>query len=432
MRGQVTGRDGAGFRRRPGRVRIVATQGDSTLLDWAVFMVATAAPAAAVTACPIDPPVAHDAAWRSGCDAAIAAATEPRLKAELLFRSAYAHNEDQGYFDAERELQEAVGLDPTNVSAWQELSYTENSLGNYAPAERAADRALALAPDHIQPYQERAMARHYQGNFEGAFADRDRVSRLQPDKAGPLIGRADEELWLGRFAQAAADLDAAASRAQRDDERREIEQRRALLSRWRTRSGAGDPAAACAEPRNNDDLLRPGLIGDCTAAFLAATSPTGRAELLTTRSLAWLVAAQDQGASTQDRAIAAALDPGNPNMRFNLGFAYLQVHHSWAAAREFDRGLAIRENPLGLAGRASAKYNLRDPAGALADARRSLELQPNELAFTVVGDLSRDAGHTAAARDFWLQAYRLGDRDEGLLERLRSIHVDHPETEANP
>jgi tetratricopeptide (TPR) repeat protein len=397
---------------------------------WAALMVAISAPVD-TTACPIAPAVAHDQAWRSACDAAIAAATRPRLKAELLYRSGYAFNEHEGYLEAERALQEATRLDPVNAPAWQELSYTENALGNYAPAEQAADRAIALVPDSSQPYQERAMARHFQGNLEGALADRDHVARMTPD-AGHLLGRAEAALWLGRFDQAAADLDAAVSLAHDDEQRRQIERGRNQLRLWRTRSAATDPAAACVEPHNNDDLLRPGLIGDCTAAFLAEARPARRAQMLTIRSLAWLSAAQDRDAATTDNAIAAALDPGNPDMHTNVGFAYLQAHHSWAASREFNRALEIREGWMALAGRASAKYNLHDPQGAFADARRSVEIRPNELALTVLGDLANDRGDAARTRFFWMTAYHMGDRDEGLMERLRSIGVDHPENEPVP
>ena len=390
-------------------------------------MVATAAPVE-TTDCPITPPVAHDQAWRSACDAAIAGATEPRLKAELLFRSAYAYNEHDGYFDAERALQEATRLDPAHALAWHELSYTENALGNYAPAEQAADRAIALIPDRAQPYQERGMARHAQGNLEGAYADRDRVAEMMPDDAGAHLGRAIDALWLGRFDQAAADLDAASTRARDDQLRQRVEHWRNALRLWRTRSGAADPGATCVMPNDNDPLLRPGFIGDCTAAFLAEARPARRAEILTTRSVAWLVAAQDSEASTGDRAIAAALDPGNADMHANLGFSYLNVHHSWAASRQFDRSLAIRESWMALAGRASAKYNLHDPQGAFADARRSVEIQPNELALTVLGDLSHDRGDDARARFYWMTAYHIwATVDEGLIERLRSIGVDHPE-----
>jgi tetratricopeptide (TPR) repeat protein len=394
-------------------------------------MVAISVPAEA-TGCPITPPVAHDQAWRSACDAAIAGATDPRLKAELLFRSAYAFNEHDGYFDAERALQEATRLDPAHVLAWQELSYTENALGNYAPAEQAANRAIALVPDRTAPYQERGMARHHQGNLEGAYADRDRIARMTPDDAGALLGRAEDGMWLGRFDQAAADLDAAASHATSDEQRRRIERSRMLFRLWRTGSGAANPAAACVWPGNNDILLRPGFIGDCTAAFLAEARPARRAEFLTIRTMAWLSAAQDREAATADRVIAAALDPRNPDMHSNLGFAYLDTHHSWAASREFDRALAIRESWIALAGRASAKYNLHDPQGAFADARRSVEIQPNELALTMLGDLAHDRGDTARTRFFWMTAYHMGDRDEGLIERLRSIGVDHPENEPVP
>lgn len=401
------------------------------LLLLGSLLAALPAPAT-TTACAIIPPAVHDQAWRAACEAAIAVASEPGLKAELMFRSGYVYNEHEAYQDAERALQGAVRLDPAHAEAWQELSYTENALGNYAPAEAAADRVIALVPASVQPYQERAMARHYQANLAGAWADRDRVARMAAEDPDARLGRASEAIWLGRFDEVAADLDAAAASAPSDAQRRRIDSLRTSLRLWRTRSGAADPAAACVWPNDNDALLRPGLIGDCSAAFLAEARPAKRADFLTVRSLAWIIAAHDRDAATDDLAVAAALEPANADRHTNLGFRYLDAHHSWAASREFDRALASGENWTALAGRAAAKYNLHNPRGAFGDARRSFELHPNEGALTVLGDLAHDRGDNASARLYWMGAYHLGDRDDGLTERLHSIGVDHPENESAP
>src|SRR5436190_22577252 len=107
------------------------------MLILAAFIAAAPLPPPETNACPVRPPVTFDRAWPRACDAAIAAAPGPRLKAELLYRSGYGHNDHQGYFEAQRALQEATRLDPANANAWRELSFTENALGNYAPAENA-------------------------------------------------------------------------------------------------------------------------------------------------------------------------------------------------------------------------------------------------------------------------------------------------------
>ena len=130
-----------------------------------------------------------------------------------------------------------------------------------------------------------------------------------------------------------------------------------------------------------------------------------------------------------DKKIAVALEPGNLDWHSNLGFAFVDSHHSWAARREFDRALARKESWTALAGRSAAKYNLGDKNGAFADAKRSFEIRPNEVALIVLGDLAFERDNRASAKLYWMGAYHLGSRDDGTIERLISVGVDHPENE---
>ena len=81
------------------------------------------------------------------------------------------------------------------------------------------------------------------------------------------------------------------------------------------------------------------------------------------------------------------------------------------------------------AGRASARYNLDRKEEAFADAKKSFEMHPNELALTVLGDLAHDRKDDKSAKLYWMGAYHLGDRDDGLIQRLKSVGVDHPDNE---
>ena len=57
-------------------------------------------------------------------------------------------------------------------------------------------------------------------------------------------------------------------------------------------------------------------------------------------------------------------------------------------------------------------------------------MQPNELALTVLGDLALNDLHDAkAAKEYWMGAYHLGDHDDGLMARLKSVGVDDPAKE---
>ncbi|MBC9033313.1 hypothetical protein IAG41_13030 [Sphingomonas sp. JC676] len=387
-------------------------------------MAAQAGPAA----CPIEDAASEKPGWRAECDAAIKAERDPVAQAVLLFRSAYAYNEASQYFEARDALERAVKLDPANPVAWHELSYTANALGDYDEGERAADTELTLRGDFVATYQERAFSRLYLAKLDGLYADRDKVVTMLPTEAAPLLDRAAAAMWLGRFDRARSDLDSATKLAKGDAGLgKSIAAFHESLVLWTTTSPKG--AAGCAWPRDNAALHVPGFIGDCTAAFLAAKSPTRRAEFLTYRSLAWLSAKQDSATATLDRAVAAAIDPGSADAHANLGFAYLDAHHSWAAAREFDRAIAIKVSWAALAGRSAAKYNREDPEGALADAKRSFEIEPNELALTVLGDLAHDRGDDKSAKLYWIGAYHLGSTGDAMRDRLKGIGVEHPERE---
>jgi tetratricopeptide (TPR) repeat protein len=123
--------------------------------------------------------------------------------------------------------------------------------------------------------------------------------------------------------------------------------------------------------------------------------------------------------------------PDNPDRHANLGFVYLQNRHSWGALQEFDRSIEIRRTYLAFAGRAQAHYNLGQKNLALRDAQESLELQPNEPALWILGDLAKDENDHASAKRFWMRAYHLGSRDDHLIERLRSVGVQDPAKEPN-
>lgn len=366
------------------------------------------------------------------CDKAIGEEKDARLKARLLRSRAYALNEKASYEDALKDLDAALALDPDYVNALHERAYTYGELSDYARALKDLDREVALRPDGLGGYQERAFARHWSGDFVGALADRNREAALKPDDAGIVWARADEAAWLGRFDEArrdAAASEALAKAAKDDDGVREAQQLRQRIDLLSSPNPGGSPKARCRAADREGKFEQPHLIGDCTVAFLAARDNKAKAELLTIRGIAWLVGQQDQAASTSDERIAVALDPGNAVWHSNLGFSYVQGRHSWAADREFTKSLQIRESWTALAGRAQARYNLDRKDEAFADARRSTELHPNDVALTVLGDLAHDRNDDKSAKLYWMGAYHLGDRDDGLIGRLKSIGVDHPENE---
>lgn len=360
------------------------------------------------------------------CDTAIEAA-DHAAKAQLLFDRGYAWNDKGDSLAALVDLDAAVTADPENVGARQERAYTNNELGNYAEALADLDASAVLGVTTKRLFQERALSRMKLGNIAGAIADRGRVLALTPDDGVALNARAEDLLFAGRFADARADIAHAETRAAATDDKavRDTSSRLRKRLALMTEGAEANPDRVCKETDKNGDFNRRNLIATCTAAYLAAPTNQARAEILTTRSVAWLVSEDDVNA-TFDRQMAAALDPGNADRHANLGFAYVKASHSWAGEREFDRALAIKESWAALGGRAWARFNLRKIDGAFADAKKSFELHPNEIALTVLGDLAQDRKDAKGAKLYWMGAWRLGDHRDDLLERLKSIGVTDP------
>jgi tetratricopeptide (TPR) repeat protein len=366
------------------------------------------------------------------CDQAIASESDPVAKSMMLHRRAYALVEKYQYEDALKDLDAALLLRPDFADALHERAYVRGELSDLDRALEDLNREIAIRPAWPSAWQERAFVRHWSGDFAGAWADRDRQFALQPTP-GTLLARADEAIWLGRFDDATRDVAAAealARNASNAEVAQQIERKRRRIAVLSTPTPGGSPAARCDAAEKDSKFDGTNLIGDCTAAFLAAADNRIKANFLTTRSIAWLIQRQDPESSTADQRIAAALDPGNADLHSNLGFSFINIHHSWAAEREFDRALQIDEKKWpALAGRASARYNQGRKDEAFADAKRSFELHSNDVALLVLGDIARDRNDRKSAKLYWMAAYHLGTRDEDLIGRLRSIGVDHPERE---
>jgi tetratricopeptide (TPR) repeat protein len=373
------------------------------------------------------------------CDAAIAKESDPAVKSVLLFRRAYmedALGDFSTYPKALADLDEAIRLEPTNFMALHERAYLYNEYGRWADALKDIDAQIALKPQFFDGYQERAMSRFYLGDLQGAFEDRNTVVMLQPGMAGPLIGRAVAAIWLGCFEAAGKELNDAAGLAAKTgdtDAAQDIERFRADLILQSKTSGKAPASAACTDADKAGDFGRKELIGDCTRAFLDGKTAREKADALTIRATARLVGSQDVNGSTTDYRIAAALDPENAGAHSNVGFAYLRLRHSTAAVWEFDRSIALKPDFYNYAGRAEAKYNLNELDSAIADAKKSLEIKQNDVALIVLGDSYHAKTKSYdEAKKYWIEAYRMGDRGDDLIARLKEAGVPIPPPEEEP
>lgn len=397
---------------------------------WIVLGLLAAQPAWAQSA---DKCNAYDTdSQRSQCDAAISTETDSKTKVDLLYHRAYGRVEKFDYDGALGDLSTVLTIDPRHAAAYHERAYIWSELGEYRKAADDLGVQERLAPERVEIYVERAFARSFLGDLQGAYEDRDRVVKMSSEDGDAVLARARAAMWLGRFNETLADIAAAeaiASTKRDADLRDSATAERNALTVWQSVTKGGNHAALCEKAGNDFRFDGPNLIGDCTAAFLAASDAKEKASILSVRANAWTYALNDADAGTVDLRMAVAFDSQNAGWLSNLGYAYLNSRHSWAAEREFDRSLAIDRTFYALAGRASARFNQGEIEEAFADAKVSFEIEPNTVALIVLGDIMMTRQDRDSAKQMWMGAYHLGSRDDGLMARLKEIGVSDPDKE---
>ena len=364
------------------------------------------------------------------CEPELAAMPSDEDRADLLFRLAYAMNEDRAALGALEQLQRVVALAPENANYWHELGYTQGDLGMHDQALASLDRALAIDTQHANALNERGWVRQTLGDFAGANDDYDRLFTVGPDEPGARMAYARNLVWLGRLDEAETALDRLADNA---NFRGEVDEQRRLIERIRNYRPEGDPATLCEITAGTADKERAEVLFDaCTRAFLDSDEAEKRADFLTVRATARQVIEQSLEAGYDDLRVAAGIDPGHGRRFVNTGFSLLQRRHSWAARNEFKRALELglpqdQMTAIALAGRAQANYNLGEFNAAFADAKASFETEPTAPALMVLGDLAFDRSDHDSARLYYMGAYHLGSRDDYLTGRLREVGVDDPD-----
>lgn len=362
------------------------------------------------------------------CAVAIAAAKTPKEKAILYFIWAYSLNEADASLQALPNLDKAVALAPNFGNARHERNYTLNDLGLYERALADGNRAVEIAPHIAMVYHERAFARRRLADFEGSLADRRKAIALEGPSPGAEREVITDLMWLARYDEAAKRL----ATLPATDADKEL---RAELDRRRGFKPDGSEAERCdLKAGDNDRSHAQKLVDDCTWAFDHETDRIKRADYLTVRRVMSVIARQDREANVMDLQIAAALDPSNPKRRINLGNTWIDLRHSWAARNEFDAALASAslgktEKAMALAGRGRARSNLGDLTGAKNDAKASIQIEPGMANIWLAGDLAFQEGNKEAAKRFWMMVYRMGIKDDSLMEQLKSVGVADPEKE---
>lgn len=130
----------------------------------------------------------------------------------------------------------------------------------------------------------------------------------------------------------------------------------------------------------------PALLREKADAFVAAHAPA-------------------MGASVLARALA--LSPADTALRHGLAQLLIASDQSAAAIAQYDTLLSLAPTAGLYRERAEVRLARHEPALAERDLRSSVALSPTAGAFLVLGDLRRDAGDYAAARDAYAAAAAL-------------------------
>lgn len=358
----------------------------------------------------------------AACDKLLAADAASEVRFEQLLSRGYAGVRQERYAQAVGDFDRAVALNGESAFARHQRAYALNALGRHEAA--LVDLAIEerLLPEQPRVAEEQAYAHARLGDLVRARRDWDRAVTLAPDDRRTRLARAQAALWTGDLAQARADLSALKIVAN-VELAPSINILAERIDLWSHRSAAADPAAACRAAERNGAYAADGVIGDCTAAFQAAGKPSDKSAALSVRAMAWTVRG-DPGAAFEDSEIAVALDPANPRWRASLGFHLLARQQLGDALLQFDEAVRLAPaDAFSLAGRARARFEAGDDAGAARDARASIAQRPTELAQIVLGDVIYKGGDAVVARDAWVSARDLGARGEEIDGRLRMVGV---------
>jgi tetratricopeptide (TPR) repeat protein len=113
------------------------------------------------------------------------------------------------YALANRDLSEAIRLDPNNARAFNNRCWTEIMLDQADTAVIDCDAALKIQPDYVDALDSRGLANLKLGKFDRAVSDFNAALRLKPKLASSLYGRGFAHMRLGDKAEGGSDMESA-------------------------------------------------------------------------------------------------------------------------------------------------------------------------------------------------------------------------------
>jgi tetratricopeptide (TPR) repeat protein len=340
---------------------------------------------------------------------ALAGSSDPALRALTLINRSVLRVQQKRPNDAERDLRQAIDLQPKVYQSYQILADLLKHRNDRAGGLKLLDQALVLNPDKPDLYFERAHL--HRENGEQAAAKRDFEMVIAKDRPG---SKSDQTLK--------ARVELARLRCLADDHPAALADCDAVL--------AANPNFPEAHRQRAEALLGLGRKKEAGAALEQYLKLGGKETAAVHKARGILYQQQqDYRAAVAAYSQALTLEPDAKTLR-NRGWAYLRLEAVRPALDDFDD--ALKRNPKdadALTGRGTAlalRGRAEDVAPATAAADKALQAEPRtvERLMACVRIYSRAVELMKAQKSrsgYDLQAARYAQRALRLLREAREL-----------
>jgi tetratricopeptide (TPR) repeat protein len=276
----------------------------------------------------------------------------PNLAPPHLYRGmAYFHLGD--YESGLFEMDQALAIDPEYALAYADRGSIYAALGDWDKAVVDWERALEIDPSLAKVHHNLGVMYFDQGNYLRALYEYNMALAIDPTRASSFYNRGEVLIQLGRYQEC---IDVANEAIERDPE---------FWVAYFTRGSCNLLLG------NNQVALEDFLI------YVEAV-PDDYMGWFNLGVLYYRLGDTELALESYDRAIA--LDPDDPAPRYNRALIYMDLEEYSLAIADLDVVLAQGEFMDARDARGVAHYYLGNYNQAIADLRRSSELNPSRVA----------------------------------------------------
>jgi len=158
-----------------------------------------------------------------------------------------------GLENAARSLADAVGADPTDPVAWNNLGNARFLNGDLQGAISAYDKAIELAPNYVHPYNNKGLTLIKFGKYSDAVDNLDKAIKLRPGLAEAYRNKHSALTRIGRNEEAKEALDR--YRKLKEEEREERETGEEKRKKKGKKKGAGKKSKKKSEMEEGTEDL---------------------------------------------------------------------------------------------------------------------------------------------------------------------------------